>query len=222
MTSAEHIETAKQFLADSDREFLDGDELQASEKLWGAASHAVMAIAEQRGLPYREPQGTEDSRSDARRPVRRFLPPRGVQHRREVSRELLSRLHGRFPDSRRPPGRPRVHLSRHGTGRGRLAEDRQAVGVPTRFVSLPRIVDLVFSRDSSRDKVTSHTTNAPHRGSLSLICGKDPQGAPRAPNGPMWGRKRRKHSQPVHEGASWMRVIGLAAFIVIAFRHRLR
>ena len=53
MTSAEHIETAKQFLADSDREFLDGDELQASEKLWGAASHAVMAIAEQRGLPYR-------------------------------------------------------------------------------------------------------------------------------------------------------------------------
>ena len=53
MTPAEHIETAKQFLADSDREFLDGDELQASEKLWGAASHAVMAIAEQRGLPYR-------------------------------------------------------------------------------------------------------------------------------------------------------------------------
>ena len=52
MTSAEHIETAKQFLADSDREFLDGDELQASEKLWGAASHAVMAIAEQRGLSY--------------------------------------------------------------------------------------------------------------------------------------------------------------------------
>ena len=54
MTSAEHIETAKQFLADSDREFLDGDELQASEKLWGAASHAVMAIAEQRGLSYRD------------------------------------------------------------------------------------------------------------------------------------------------------------------------
>ena len=52
MTSTEHIETAKQFLADSDREFLDGDELQASEKLWGAASHAVMAIAEQRGLSY--------------------------------------------------------------------------------------------------------------------------------------------------------------------------
>lgn len=52
MTSAEHIETAKQFLADSDREFLDGDELQASEKLWDAASHAVMAIAEQRGLSY--------------------------------------------------------------------------------------------------------------------------------------------------------------------------
>lgn len=52
MTSTEHIETAKQFLADSDQEFLDGDELQASEKLWGAASHAVMAIAEQRGLSY--------------------------------------------------------------------------------------------------------------------------------------------------------------------------
>ena len=52
VTVQEHVDTAREFLAASDREFLDGDDLQASEKLWGAASHAIMAVAEQRGLKY--------------------------------------------------------------------------------------------------------------------------------------------------------------------------
>ena len=53
MTRAqEHIETAHDFLEESDREFSEGKDLQASEKLWGAASHAVMAVAWQRGWPY--------------------------------------------------------------------------------------------------------------------------------------------------------------------------
>ena len=43
---------AKQFLGVSDHEFMAGDNLQASEKLWGAASHAVMAVAQQRGWRY--------------------------------------------------------------------------------------------------------------------------------------------------------------------------
>ena len=49
MTVEEHIRQALEFLDHSDREFEAGDELQGSEKLWGAASHAVMAAAKKRG-----------------------------------------------------------------------------------------------------------------------------------------------------------------------------
>ena len=48
-TVEEHIQQALEFLDHSDREFEAGDELQGSEKLWGAASHAVMAVAKKRG-----------------------------------------------------------------------------------------------------------------------------------------------------------------------------
>ena len=52
MEISEHIQTAGDFLAAADREFDAGDILQGSEKLWGAASHAVMAVAQQRGWAY--------------------------------------------------------------------------------------------------------------------------------------------------------------------------
>ena len=52
MLTTDHAQTAQGFLADSDREFDAGDTLQASEKLWGAAAHAIMAVAQQRGLEY--------------------------------------------------------------------------------------------------------------------------------------------------------------------------
>ncbi len=48
----EHIQTARDFLEVADREFAAGDTLQASEKLWGAASHAVIALCQQRDWPY--------------------------------------------------------------------------------------------------------------------------------------------------------------------------
>lgn len=47
MLTEDHARTALAFLALSDREFAAGDKLQASEKLWGAAAHALMAIAMQ-------------------------------------------------------------------------------------------------------------------------------------------------------------------------------
>ena len=50
MLAAEHVETARQFLIDADREYEVGDVLQASEKLWGAASHAVTAEMHRRGM----------------------------------------------------------------------------------------------------------------------------------------------------------------------------
>ena len=52
MLTQEHVETARGFLVAAEREFSEGDELQGSEKMWGAASHAIMAVAQQRGAPY--------------------------------------------------------------------------------------------------------------------------------------------------------------------------
>ena len=53
MLTQSHAVTAQEFLEVSDREFAVGDHLQASEKLWGPATHAVMAVAQQRGWPHR-------------------------------------------------------------------------------------------------------------------------------------------------------------------------
>ena len=53
MEHGDHGQTARDFLDASDAEFAAGDRLQASEKLWGAASHAVMAAALQRDLSCR-------------------------------------------------------------------------------------------------------------------------------------------------------------------------
>ena len=48
MDIPEHIQTAREFLILSEQEFEDGDFLQASEKLWGAVAHSILAIARQR------------------------------------------------------------------------------------------------------------------------------------------------------------------------------
>ena len=52
MITTEHIQTALEFLGKSDRYFAEGDELQGSEKTWGAAAHTLMAIAQQKGWNY--------------------------------------------------------------------------------------------------------------------------------------------------------------------------
>ena len=48
MLVRERAETAREFLITSDAEFDKGDLVQASENLWGAAAHAVIAVAQQR------------------------------------------------------------------------------------------------------------------------------------------------------------------------------
>ena len=52
MQIRDHLRTAREFLTTADREFAAGDHLQASEKLWGAASHALIAVAQQRDWPH--------------------------------------------------------------------------------------------------------------------------------------------------------------------------
>ena len=50
MLTQNHAATANEFLDASEQEFAAGDHLQASEKLWGAATHAAMAVAQRRGV----------------------------------------------------------------------------------------------------------------------------------------------------------------------------
>ena len=49
MTAEDHARQASVCLEQSEQEFAKGDVLQASEKLWGATSHAIKAVAEHRG-----------------------------------------------------------------------------------------------------------------------------------------------------------------------------
>ena len=44
-----HTETSQILIRQAEAELQDGDRLQASEKGWGAAAHALKAVAEQRG-----------------------------------------------------------------------------------------------------------------------------------------------------------------------------
>ena len=52
MIKDDHVQTAQDFLTKSDSYFAEGDVPQGSEKLWGAAAHAVMAVAQERGWDY--------------------------------------------------------------------------------------------------------------------------------------------------------------------------
>lgn len=49
MRTEEHVRTARDFLLRSDAYFAGGDRLQGSEKLWGAAAHAILAVSRIRG-----------------------------------------------------------------------------------------------------------------------------------------------------------------------------
>ena len=64
MTSAEHRQTALDFLTASDEEFERGDVLQGAEKLWGAAAHAVMSIAQARGWPHESHRSLKNAAID--------------------------------------------------------------------------------------------------------------------------------------------------------------
>ena len=52
MSPRKHRQVALDFLAASDDEFERGDILQGAEKLWGAAAHAIMSIAQEREWPH--------------------------------------------------------------------------------------------------------------------------------------------------------------------------
>lgn len=53
MEPDEHIDTAQELLAEADRKFAEDRSIQASEMLWGAAAHMMIAVSQQLNLPYR-------------------------------------------------------------------------------------------------------------------------------------------------------------------------
>ncbi len=61
MVVEEHARAARAFLEAADQEFAAGDVLQGSEKLWGAASHAIMAVAQERGWQYGSHRAMKDA-----------------------------------------------------------------------------------------------------------------------------------------------------------------
>ena len=48
MRAEEHLQAARDLLVKSDLHFADGDRLQGSEMLWGAAAHATLAVSRAR------------------------------------------------------------------------------------------------------------------------------------------------------------------------------
>ena len=102
----DHVNTALQFLEHSDREFAAGELLQGSEKMWGAASHAVMAIAMQRGWDF----GKYAARKAA---VERLAAEYGEPNLREeffVARQFHANFYHDFmEDDDFDWGRPVVH-----------------------------------------------------------------------------------------------------------------
>ncbi len=53
MLAETHLEVSRDFLVHAKEQLALGDSLQASEKGWGAAAHAVKAVAERRGWRHR-------------------------------------------------------------------------------------------------------------------------------------------------------------------------
>ena len=82
-----HLQTARDFLEAADREFAAGDRLQASEKMWGAASHAVMAVAQHRGWPF-------SSHSAMRDAIRRLAGEHGLFLQAEFG--VAEKFHANF------------------------------------------------------------------------------------------------------------------------------
>ena len=91
---AQCVEQAVAFLAQSDREFGAGDRRQGSEKLYGAATQAVIAAAKQRGWQYRSHRATKNAVIRLESGISGSIANCRISRRRKVPQELLSRRDG--------------------------------------------------------------------------------------------------------------------------------
>ena len=105
MEHQQNGQTACDFLEVSDREFADGDRLQASEKLWGAASHAVMAVALQRDWPCRSHRALRNAVDQLERETGEEQLGDGFSIAEKFHRNFY---HDEMPDYEITSDRPRV------------------------------------------------------------------------------------------------------------------
>ena len=88
MLAEEHIQTARDFLKAADRKFAGGDRLKGSKKMWRATSHAVMAVAQQRGWSF-------SSHKAMREAIRRLAGERGDPYL-EIGFSAAEKFHANF------------------------------------------------------------------------------------------------------------------------------
>ena len=106
MTAPEHAQTARDFLAASDREFAAGDHLQGSEKLSGAATQSVIAICQQRGWEYRSHRDMKNAVTNLARELGEPLIVSGFIAAENFHRNFF---HDHMEDYEREADRPAVH-----------------------------------------------------------------------------------------------------------------
>ena len=101
----QHVSIAGDFLDKSAREFAAGEELNGAELLWGAAAHALIAVAQENGWPY-----------DSHGALRNVAIRLETNHRRPQWRSDFNIAeyfhthfyHGRLTDRRIARDRPKV------------------------------------------------------------------------------------------------------------------
>lgn len=110
MTIQQRYDSALNFLDQADREFALGDIRQASEKLWGAATDAVTAVALERGWRYH-------SHRDVKNAVQRLIAEQDddvLQSEFTIAEKFhVNFYHDRLEDHELDHDRPVVHRFVH-------------------------------------------------------------------------------------------------------------
>ena len=106
MSPSEHRQVARDFLVASDIEFEAGDVLQGAEKLWGAAAHAVMSVAQERDWPHESHRSLKNA---AERMAKEREDPVIAGHFLAAEKFHRHFYHDSMEDWEREADRPKVH-----------------------------------------------------------------------------------------------------------------
>lgn len=106
MSAEEHAQTARDFLVASDREFAAGDHLQGSEKLYGAATQAIIALCQQRGWRYKSHRAMQQAVTNL---SREYNDPTLLNGYLAVNKFHENFFHDNMEDYEVAANRPGVH-----------------------------------------------------------------------------------------------------------------
>ena len=110
MSAQQHAQTARDFLAASDREFAAGDHLQGSEKLYGAATQVIIAICQRRGWRYKSHRAMQQAVASIAREYDDADIADGLTGGYIAAERFHEHFfHGHLEDYQRELNRPAVH-----------------------------------------------------------------------------------------------------------------